>query len=123
MNIPKTHQAVMAYLMLDNAAPFITFTEKAFNASLINKTMKEDGTGIMHSEVSIGGCTIMFCDTAPQWPAATANLFVYVDNADEAYAKALAAGATSIMELSDQSYGRTCGVKDPTGNVWWITSV
>jgi len=27
------------------------------------------------------------------------------------------------MQLSDQSYGRTCGVKDPCGNSWWITSV
>ena len=33
------------------------------------------------------------------------------------------AGATTVMGLSDQDYGRTCGLTDPLGNVWWITSV
>jgi uncharacterized glyoxalase superfamily protein PhnB len=50
-------------------------------------------------------------------------MFVYVDNADEIYQKALQEGAVSIMEPADQSYGRSCGVEDPYGNTWWITSV
>ena len=45
------------------------------------------------------------------------------ENADESYKKAIDEGATTVMELSDQDYGRTCGVSDPFGNTWWITSV
>ena len=41
----------------------------------------------------------------------------------ESFKKAIAEGATVLMELSDQNYGRTCGVTDPFGNIWWITSV
>ena len=38
-----------------------------------------------------------------------------------AYKKALAAGASSMMEPNDRGYGRTCGITDPFGNVWWLT--
>jgi uncharacterized glyoxalase superfamily protein PhnB len=85
--------------------------------------MHPDQSGIRHAELQIAGSTIMFTNATEQWPPQTANLFVYVENADSAYARALEAGASSVMDLSDQHYGRTCGVKDPTGNTWWITSV
>ena len=39
------------------------------------------------------------------------------------YHKALEMGASYIMEPADMEYGRSCGVKDPFGNVWWITSL
>ncbi|MNF93706.1 Glyoxalase-like domain protein [compost metagenome] len=65
----------------------------------------------------------MVTDATNDWKPQTANLFVYVPNADESFKKALEEGATELMGLSDQEYGRTCGVTDPFGNVWWITSV
>jgi PhnB protein len=125
MNLPNGHQAVMPYLMLEGALKFIDFTKTVFNAtvSLNMHKMREDYETVMHSEISIGGSTIMFTDATEQWTKQTANLFVYVENADNTYAKALATGATTVMELSDQSYGRTCGVLDPFGNTWWITSI
>jgi uncharacterized glyoxalase superfamily protein PhnB len=85
--------------------------------------LREDGVTVIHSEITIGGSTIMFTDASDRWPEQTANLFVYVDNADTTYKKAKDAGATTVVELSDQDYGRTCGVTDPLGNVWWITAV
>jgi PhnB protein len=50
-------------------------------------------------------------------------MFVIVPDADRTYEKALANGATTIMPPADQEYGRSGGVTDPYGNVWWITSV
>jgi PhnB protein len=123
MNIPKNHQPVMPYLMLDDGAGFINFTKKVFDAQLTYNKLREDNTTIIHSEIQIDGCTIMFCDATGQWKPQVANLFVYVKNADETYHIALANGATTVMELSNQDYGRTCGVTDPFGNTWWITSV
>ena len=44
-------------------------------------------------------------------------------DADAAYQRALDAGATSLEAPVDQFYGdREAGVKDPTGNVWWIAT-
>ena len=123
MKIPNGHQAVMPYLMLVEAAKFIDFCQKVFNAKLISNRKREDGITIMHAEVDIDGSTIMFSEANKDWKPAMANMFVYVENADKTYQLAIDAGAVTLMELSDQDYGRTCGVTDPFGNVWWITSV
>ncbi|WP_431245168.1 VOC family protein [Flavobacterium sp. P21] len=99
------------------------FYKKVFGATETNtKSLRGDGT-IMHAEITLNGSTIMITDEITDWAKQTANLFVYVPNADETYQKALENGASSLMELSDQDYGRTCGITDPFGNVWWITSV
>jgi len=123
MKVPNGHQAVMPYLMLVDAAKFIEFSQQVFNATLLSERKREDGVTIMHAEINIDGCTIMFSEASKEWKPATANMFIYVDNADKTYQLAVDAGAVTIMELSNQDYGRTCGVTDPFGNVWWITSV
>jgi uncharacterized glyoxalase superfamily protein PhnB len=125
MKLPKGHQIVMPYLMVTGALKFLEFAKTVFNATLTTdmQKLREDGVTVIHSEITIGGSTIMFTDATEQWREQTANLFVYVDNADETYKRAVDSGATTLMELSDQDYGRTCGVTDPFGNVWWITSV
>ena len=123
MEVPKGHQAIMPYLILEGAARFIEFTQKVFNAELTHRIDREDEDKIKHAELTINGCTIMFADSLDKWKPATANLFIYVDNADTSFEMAKTLGATELMGLSDQEYGRTCGVTDPFGNVWWITSI
>jgi uncharacterized glyoxalase superfamily protein PhnB len=123
MQLPKGHQTIMPYLILKEAAKFSEFTKKVFQANVSLSKKREDGKTIMHSELQVNGSTIMFADATKQWAAQTANLFIYVSNADETYHKALENGAKVVMELSDQDYGRTCGVLDPFGNTWWITSI
>jgi uncharacterized glyoxalase superfamily protein PhnB len=123
MNLPAGHQSVMPYLILNGALEFIKFTKAVFDAQDSNApVLRKDGT-IMHAEILLNGSTIMVADETKDWVKQTANLFTYVDNADETYKKALENGATNLMGLSDQDYGRTCGVTDSFGNVWWITSV
>lgn len=121
MEIPKGHQAVMPYLMVTDAEKFIEFAKAVFDADLTYKGERDGKIG--HCEISINGSTIMFSNARDQWKPATANMFVYVDNADARYDKAVAAGSETVMPPADQEYGRSCGVTDPFGNVWWITSV
>lgn len=121
MTIPPNHQVVMTYLMLDNPDEFIIFVEKVFGAVISAKHVSPEG--IRHCEATIGGCTIMFAGTTADWPAETANLFIYVQDVDSTFENALTNGAISVMGLSDQDYGRTCGIKDPCGNVWWVTTI
>lgn len=123
MNLPANHQTIMPYLILNGASEFIKFTEKVFDSEKTNtEVFRKDGT-IMHAEILLNKSTIMVADHTKDWTKQTANLFVYVPNADETYQKALDNGATNLMGLSNQDYGRTCGVTDPFGNVWWITSI
>ena len=122
ISIPSGYQQVMPYFIVQNATAFIGFMQKVFDAEEKYRTMRDESL-IMHAEVRIGDSVIMLADKTEQFEVCTAGLFVYVDNADEVYGKALAEGATSLMEPSDQSYGRSCGVKDPFGNTWWLTSL
>ena len=121
MKMPKGHQTVMPYLMLENAAGFFDFTAAVFDAEAAHRTLHENGS-IAHGEIRIGDSTIMFSNSRDDWKPATANMFVYVEDADATYEKALSNGAESVMPPADHEYGRSCGVTDPFGNVWWITS-
>ena len=123
VKIPNGQQAVMPYLMLEDAFKFKNFVIAVFDGKITSEHKQPDSQNIKHAEVEISGSTIMFCDSQKDWPAHPANVFVYVHNADATYAKALKQGAASVMEPADQDYGRSCGVTDPCGNVWWITSI
>jgi uncharacterized glyoxalase superfamily protein PhnB len=121
IDIPAGYQQVMPYLILKNAAGFLDFTSRVFDATERMKHMRDE-TVIMHAEIAIGESVIMFADATDAYSPRPAGMFVYVANADTTYAKALACGAVAVTPMSDQPYGRSGGVTDPFGNTWWITS-
>lgn len=119
--LPEGYQTVMPYLIVKDAAGLQHFMEKVFHAKEKFKSQNAE-RGILHAEVTIGDSVIMFTDANEEWKTMNAGLYVHVEVADDTYRAALEAGAVSIMDPSDQEYGRSCGVRDPFGNVWWITS-
>lgn len=119
--IPAGYNAVIPYLIIRNAAGFIEFAKAVFSATEASRHMRDEHT-IMHAEIRIEDSVIMLADATEEYPPSPAGMFVYVRNADESFASAIANGATQVMPLTDQPYGRTCGVTDPSGNTWWITS-
>jgi PhnB protein len=124
MKIPNQYNQLMPYLILKKSADFIQFMEKVFDAKEQMIVPAQDGS-IMHGELKVGDAVVMFAEAGDQFPVMTAGMFIYVDNADTTYKKALDAAAITVegQEPSDKDYGRACGVKDPFGNTWWITSV
>jgi PhnB protein len=71
-------------------------------------------------EAQIGDSLIMVsgADERSLFPA---FLYVYVEDADACYARAIAAGAVSIEEPVDTPYGDRRGmVRDPAGNVFQV---
>ena len=120
--IPAGYHTVTPYLAVPDAQSLIDFTVKVFNAKEREIIRKPDGQ-IRHAEVRIGDSIIMLGTTSSTYGNATATLYVYVDDADATYQKALAAGATSISEPANQFYGdRHAGVKDANGISWWIAT-
>lgn len=119
--IPAAYQRVMPYLIIRNADKFLAFAQEVFGATEKVAHRRENGE-LMHGELFIGESVIMYANASEQWTPMTAGLYVHVANADETYQLALKAGASSVMEPNDQSYGRTSGVLDPFGNTWWITT-
>jgi PhnB protein len=122
LNIPEGYQSVMPYLIIENAAAFLDFTQKVFGAGEKHKAMRDEKL-IRHAEISIGGSVIMFADATEQFKQQPASFFIYVDDCDIVYQKALGNGAMTIREPENQEYGRSAGVKDASGNTWWITSL
>src|SRR5690606_22593417 len=112
--------AVVPYLMMEDAASLIAFFKAVFDAVLTHKDMC--GDIMRHSEADSNGSTIMFSNSRDEWKPATANLIVYVAEGVATFKKAIANGATTVMEMADQDYGRSGGFADPHGNVWWITT-
>ncbi len=119
---PEGYPLLSPYLIVENAAGFIPFVQSVFGAQLQNHHLRDE-TIVMHAELKIGDSIIMLADSTPEYPPATANLFIYVENADATYERALQEGAVAVTPMGDQSYGRSGGVKDAFGNTWWITAV
>lgn len=123
MNLPANHQSIIPYLILENTSEFIDFTKKVFDAEKGGGEILRENKSVMHAEIIINGNTIMISDVNIEWRKQTAHLFVYVPNAEETYQKALDHGAKNIMGVSTKNFRTACGILDPFGNVWWITSM
>jgi uncharacterized glyoxalase superfamily protein PhnB len=75
------------------------------------------------TEIKIGDSIVMVSDGGGERETMPTFLYVYLENADEAYGHAISAGAVSIEKPSDMPYGdRRATVRDPWGNVWQIAT-
>lgn len=120
--IPEGYHTVTPYLIVTGAGRVLEFVRKAFGAQHRFRMDNEDGT-VGHAEVQIGDSVVMMADANETYPATPGNIHLYVEDCDAVYARALEAGAESVQEMADQFYGdRSGGVRDPGGNVWWITT-
>jgi PhnB protein len=119
---PEGLYAITPYLHPKGTRGLIDFLVKAFDARELFSHPNPDGS-IAHAKVSIGDSMIEMGEAHDQWQPMPASIHFYVPNADEVYARALAAGGTSVQPLGDQPYGeRSGGVQDPWGNRWWIAT-
>jgi PhnB protein len=98
------------------------FLVEVFGAVEQGRSLGPDGR-IDHADVRIGDSLVMLSEASEQYPARPCVHFTYVPDVDATYRAALAAGATSILEPTEQSWGdRTCGFVDPFDNRWWVAT-
>jgi len=118
--VPEGYHSVTPYLVVEGAEKLIDFVKAAFGAQEGLRMLQPDGS-IGHTELRIGDSFIMLSEARGPFKAMPAMLYLYLEDVDAAYARALAAGATSIAEPKDQFYGdRGGGVQDMCGNLWWV---
>lgn len=116
----ENRRAVTPYLTVHKPGELIDFVTEAFGG--IEHFRATGSAGGMHAEVSIGDSVVMIGGAQHIEPMPTA-IHLYVPNVDEAYERALKAGATSLMPVADQPYGeRSGGVEDVHGNRWYIAT-
>ena len=96
---PPGYQTVTPWVISSDTARLIEFTEAAFGGRELGRVPGPHG-GIGHAEVRIGDSVVMMFDAWPGWPDTPAFLRLYVADADETYARALAAGAAPVTEVT-----------------------
>lgn len=120
MRIPPGFNTVTPYFFVDGAAGFIDFLVGGLGGSEIDRHM--DGERIANAQVRLGTSTVMVSEASPQYPAMPASYYLYVDDADAAMERAIAAGAAQIMAVNNMPYDdRQGGVRDTHGNIWWLS--
>jgi len=121
--MPDGYHSVTPYLTVRGADKVIDFLKKAFGAEVSHEPIKRPDGSIMHAQLLIGDSRVMIAEENEMAKATPATLYLYVANADSAYQRAIKAGGTSVMEPTDMFYGdRSGGVKDPSGNSWFIAT-
>ena len=119
---------VFAYLRVSSTAEAIDFYGRAFGA--VEKFRLTEPSGrVGHAEIVIGETVVMLSDEFPEYGirgplslgGTTFAMHLHVDDADEAHARAIEAGATEVSAPADQFYGeRGSKVLDPFGHEWML---
>jgi uncharacterized glyoxalase superfamily protein PhnB len=121
--VPDGFHTVTPYLTVRGAPKVIEFLKKAFGAELSHEPIKRPDGSIMHAQVKIGDSRVMIAEENEMAKATASSLYLYVPNVDSVYQLAVKAGGTTVMEPMDMFYGdRSGGVKDPSGNSWFIAT-
>src|SRR5436190_1859723 len=129
--VPEGHHTVTPHLTVRGAARAIDFYRRAFGAEEVMRMPSRDGTKLMHAHLRIGDSAILLNDEFPEMggrsPEALGGtpttIHLYVSDADQVFARAVAAGAQVRMPLQDMFWGDRYGqIVDPFGHVWAIAT-
>lgn len=127
--VPAHLHTVTPSLVCTPCAEAIDFYVRAFGAEEIGPRMTGPDGSVAHAEIRIGDSVVMLGDEWPDGPTqapttiggSTAALFIYTDDVDTLWQRALDAGAVEIYPLEVQFYGDRAGrVRDPFGHTWGL---
>ncbi len=130
MAIPKGFHTITPYFVVRGAADAITLYQKAFGAEVGHRDVRDDGR-IRHAQIKIGDSHIMMTDGSPEYAmmkpiqefgGSPMQIFLYVEDADGLFKRCLDTGMSEVLPMADQPYGRSGGVRDPFGLIWWLTT-
>ena len=131
-SVPAGHHTVTPHLIMNNASSALDWYAKALGAEILARAPGPDGK-IMHAEIRVGNSIIMLNDemgggrSAKALGGSPASLWLYVDDCDALFKRAVTAGATvppgPMGAPADQFWGDRCGaIVDPEGYSWTIAT-
>jgi PhnB protein len=124
--IPQGYHSVTPYLAVDDGAAAIEFYKKAFGATEVMRMNGPDGK-VGHAEVKIGDSIVMLGSAPPNsglrsphsLNGSTVSIFVYFENVDSVFNKAVSSGAKEVQKLENMFWGDRYGrLTDPFGHSW-----
>ena len=124
--IPHGMHTITPHLVCKDAAAAIEFYKEAFGAVEVMRLPGPDGK-LMHAMLRIGDSSLMLVDEFPEMQVrapqsiggSSVTIHLAVVDADAAFKRATAAGATARMPVTDMFWGARYGlVQDPSGHLW-----
>ena len=128
--IPEGYHSVTPYLIVKDAAAALEWYTKALGA-VEQLRLPGPGGAVMHAEFRVGDSFVMMGEENPEMGAigpatlggSGVGICLYVENVDESYGQAIAAGAVEERPVQDQFYGDRSGtIRDPYGHQWTIAT-
>lgn len=128
--IPEGYHNVTPYLSIEGAAAAMDFYRQAFGATELFRLVTPTGE-IGHAEIRLGDSIIMLADPCEgsvcrdphALGGSSAGLYIYVEDVDGLFARAVGAGAKVVRPLQDQFYGDRNGtLEDPFGHLWFLAT-
>jgi PhnB protein len=120
--VPEGFHTITPNIIVEDGPSAIAFLSQAFNAEELVRLTLPDGK-IVHCELRIGDSRLNLGETMDGWPVHGLVAQIHVADSDAVFARAVAAGATVTMPMTDMFFGSREGrVTDPFGNTWTITT-
>ena len=125
--IPEGFHTITPSLIVNDAAGALDFYKSALGAAELMRLPTPDGSKIVHSSMKVGNSVFFVTDEFPGMSQRSAmslggtavSLNLYVDDADAAFERAVQAGATVLLPVSEMFWGDRFGmISDPFGHVW-----
>jgi PhnB protein len=114
------YSAVCPYLVVSNVAKQAEFLQTVFNATVKDMAKQPDGE-VVQTEMIIGDTVLIISKSSEALAAQPGMNYVYVNDVDDTFKRAIMAGAASIAEPEEKFYGaKEGGFKDSEGNTWWV---
>jgi PhnB protein len=120
---PDGYHSVNPYIVVNGVEGMLRFLSDVFGGiEHGDREVSTEGV-ISHAEIRIGDSVVMLSEASETYPARPCVNFVYVEDVDAVFQKALGAGATPILPPADQPWGdRVGGFHDPFANRWWVAT-
>lgn len=121
--IPKGFHTVTPNIIVDDAEVAIAFLEAGLGATERYRLKTPNGK-IAHCELKLGDSVMTLGESMEGWPARTLVAQIFVEDSDALFERAVDAGATVLMPMTDMFFGSREGrISDPAGNVWTIATL
>jgi PhnB protein len=120
--VPDGYHTVTPFLNVKGVTKLIDFMKAALGAEEVMRMTGPDGA-VGHAEMNIGNSRMMLGEVMPQNEPSSSYFYLYVNDVDAMYKRAVGAGATSVSPPTDQFWGdRMATLKDPFGNTWSLAT-
>lgn len=121
MHIPPGFTAVFPYIFATDAHKYLAFLSQGLGGEIISVETSPEGA-VRNAHVRFGDTTLMVSEARGTFEPSRGTYYLYVEDADAAMARAVAAGGRSLGPVGNRPYNdRQGGVEDPSGNIWWLS--